>query len=65
LSYSFPEKLISQIKMQNLTLGVTAQNLGYITAVQTNYGPEIGGNPGTYGAYQLPLTIIFSAKITF
>ncbi|MEG2606813.1 MAG: SusC/RagA family TonB-linked outer membrane protein [Mucinivorans sp.] len=65
LSYSFPQKLISKAKMQNLTLAVTGQNLGYITAVQNNYGPEIGGNPGSYGAYQLPLTFLFSAKITF
>lgn len=66
LSYSFPEKLIKKASMQNLTLSVTGQNLGYLTAVETGT-PEKGGPSAYvgYGNYPLPVTLLFSAKITF
>lgn len=62
LSWSLPEKWVRAIKMQDLTLSVTGQNLFYITA-SSMYNPEYGVNSN--GGYSIPRTVFFGVKATF
>lgn len=62
LSYDFPKKWIKVIKLQNLNLSVTGQNLFYITKTKI-YCPEYGANQD--GGYGIPRSVLFSIKATF
>ncbi len=62
LSYSLPQKWCKAIKMQDLTISVTGQNLFYITP-STLYSPEYGADDE--GGYGIPRTILFGIKATF
>lgn len=62
LSWSLPKKWVKAIKMQDLTLSVTGQNLFYITG-SSLYNPEYGVNGN--GGYSIPRTVFFGVKATF
>ena len=62
LSYTLPKKWCNAMKMQNLTLSVTGQNLFYITKSKL-YSPEYGAN--AQGGYGIPRTVLFGLKATF
>ena len=63
LSYAFPKALMDKIRCKGLTLSVTGQNLGYITAAKWVASPETGGTRGV--GYGLPRTILFGVDVTF
>lgn len=62
LSYSIPKSLCEKVRLQNLTLSVTGQNLFYITKA-TIYSPEYGAEDE--GGYGIPRTVLFGVKATF
>ena len=62
LSYTLPKKWCNAMKMQNLTLSITGQNLFYITKSKL-YSPEYGAN--AQGGYGIPRTVLFGLKATF
>lgn len=62
LSYSLPQKWCNTVKMKNISVSVTGQNLFYITASKL-YSPEYGANGN--GGYGIPRTILFGLKATF
>ena len=61
LSYSLPKAWLKNVWMNNLTLSVTGQNLGYLTAAKVA-SPETS-NAGS--GYALPRTILFGLDIQF
>ncbi len=62
LSYTLPKRWANAIRMQNLSVSVTGQNLFYWTG-SSLYSPEYGvdGN----GGYSIPRTVLFGIKATF
>lgn len=62
LAYQFPSAWVSKIKMSNLRLNITGQNLSYITKY-TGTSPELGGLDA--GRYPLPRTVIFGLQVSF
>ena len=62
LSYSLPEKWARVVRMKNLTVSVTGQNLFYWTG-SSLYNPEYGVNGN--GGYGIPRTGLFGVKATF
>lgn len=66
LSYSLPKVLLDKTFLKNVTVSVTGQNLGYITAAPTNT-PEVARS-ATFASgdgYGLPRTILFGLDLTF
>ena len=66
LSYNFPKKLCSKLRMQGLRLSVSGNNLHYFTAVK-GISPE-QGTADTYDGYSMyPPTrrISLGLKVTF
>lgn len=63
LVYHLPKKYASLLKMTALDLGITGQNLGYLTAAKNVFSPEYGASG--WGGYALPRTLIFSVNVTF
>ena len=64
LSYALPKSLTSKLNLQDLSLAVTGQNLGYLTKAKAVASPEsIGGYAGS--GYALPRTALFSINVTF
>ena len=73
LGYTFPKKLISKFKIENLRLYANIQNLLTITGYD-GYDPEVGASTSdstgyTYGVdngrYPSPTTFSFGMNITF
>lgn len=70
LSYNVPANLLQRIKLNNLRLNVTGNNLHYFTGYK-GLNPEDGGyssSPsqwGDRGRYPMPRNIIFGANISF
>jgi len=62
LSYNLPADILRKVRINNLRLNVTANNLHYFTKY-TGMNPEEGGNDD--GRYPLPKNIIFGAVISF
>lgn len=62
ISYIFPKSWATKVKMQNLQLTLTGQNLGYLTKSKL-YSPEEGGYVGS--GYALPRTFVFGVNLTF
>ncbi len=62
LSYSLPKDWISVVKMREVSISATAQNLGYITNSLLNL-PERTGSQNS--AYTIPTTFVLGANITF
>jgi len=61
-----PKVLLDKTFLKNVTVSVTGQNLGYITAAPTNT-PEVARS-NTYASgdgYGLPRTILFGLDLTF
>ena len=63
LSYQLPNCLIEKLRMTNLELSVSGQNLGYITKAKNVFSPEYGASG--WGGYSLPRTIVFGLKVNF
>lgn len=71
LGYDFPKLLISKVKLSNLRLYVTAENL-YTFDNYSGYDPQVNSNGGSnviqnvdYGTFPQSRTFIFGAKIDF
>ena len=64
LSYSLPGTLLEGIGMKAVTLSVTGQNLGYLTASKLN-NPENFSSGAQYAAYSVPKTVIFGVDVKF
>lgn len=67
LSYSLPAAWLQKLYVQDLTLSVTGQNLGYLTH-SVSFSPEqtSTNSAGAVDAgYSLPRTVIFGLKVTF
>lgn len=62
LSYSLPARWTQKIRMKDLTVSVTGQNLFYLTR-SSLYSPEYGVNGD--GGYSIPRTVLFGVKVTF
>nr|WP_295922322.1 TonB-dependent receptor [uncultured Dyadobacter sp.] len=62
LSYDLPKSLLSKVKVGNLRLNLTANNLGYLTKYK-GLNPEDGGTDR--GRYPIPRTIIFGVNVSF
>lgn len=63
LSYNLPKAWAKKVFSQGISLSLTAQNLGYITAAKTVVSPEAGGGAGS--GYPLPRTVILGINATF
>ena len=62
LAYSFSPEFFKKLRISNLRLSVTGNNLLYITKYK-GLNPEDGGQDN--GRYALPRNMIFSANVTF
>src|SRR5690606_18067341 len=62
LSYMFSSSLLERIKIRNLKLHVTGNNLYYFTKYM-GLNPEEGGEDN--GRYALPRNLIFGATVSF
>lgn len=62
LTYTLPEKWARVIRMKNLQVSVTGQNLFYWTG-STLYNPEYGSSSNS--GYGTPRTVLFGVKATF
>jgi TonB-linked SusC/RagA family outer membrane protein len=62
LSYNFSSEMLQKLRINNLRLNVTGNNLHYFTNYK-GLNPEEGGRD--YGRYPLPRNIIFGANISF
>jgi TonB-linked SusC/RagA family outer membrane protein len=60
LSYSFPQTMISKLKLSSVRLHATANNLKYFTKF-TGLNPEEGGTDN--GRYPMPRNIVFGLQI--
>lgn len=64
LSYSLPQILLEGIGMKAVTLSVTGQNLGYLTASKLN-NPENFSSGAQWAGYSVPRTLIFGVDVKF
>ena len=62
LSYSLPEKWARVVRMKNLAVSITGQNLFYWTG-SSLYNPEYGVNGN--GGYAIPRMVLFGVKASF
>ena len=60
LSYNFPEKWLRQLRVQNLALSFTCDNVGVITS--RNF---IGADPENLGDWPAPRRYVFGLNFTF
>lgn len=63
LAYQLPKSWIEKLRMTNLELSVSGQNLGYLTRAKNVFSPEYGASG--WGGYSLPRTIVFGFKVNF
>lgn len=63
LSYRLPSSIAQKLRLQNLDLQVTGNNLGYLTAYD-GISPE-HYNGGESGEYYRPTQLIFGVKATY
>ncbi len=61
IGYTLPVRLLQRLKINNLRLNVTGNNLHYFTKFQ-GLNPEDGGQE--FGRYPIPRNIIFGLNIT-
>lgn len=62
VSYSFPKSLINKIRVTDLRLNVTGQNLGYLKKYR-GASPELGGVDSE--RYPIPRSVMLGLKLTF
>lgn len=66
LSYTLPLAIAEKLQMQNLSVSVTGQNLGYIkSAPVPNPERSYGGGVAHGAGYGLPRTVLFGVNVTF
>lgn len=65
LSYSLPKEWTSVAKMQQASVSITGQNLGYITKAKNVSSPETGANGVAGSGYSLPRSVLFGINVTF
>lgn len=63
LAYSLPKQWINKLKMTNVQVSVSGQNLGYLTPAKNMATPEYGAS--SYGSYALPRSVIFGLNVSF
>ena len=63
LSYRLPTSFVQKLRLENLSLQVMGNNLGYLTAYD-GISPE-HYNGGESGEYYRPTQLIFSLKATY
>ena len=64
LGYRLPKSIANQLKMEDLSISVTGQNLHYWTK-NTLFSAESGSVAQGSGGYPLPRTFIFGVQLTF
>lgn len=64
LSYRLPKSIAQRIKMEDLSVSVTGQNLHYWSK-NTLFSPESGSVGQNGGGYPLPRTFILGLQLTF
>lgn len=66
LAYALPESIAGRLYLQNLSISVTGQNLGYLTAAPVA-SPEraLGTGIASGTGYGLPRTLLFGFTATF
>lgn len=64
LSYELPQAWLSKLDVNRLALSVTGRNLGYLTAADNVFSPEMYKN-NSNGGYGLPFSLIFGLNLTF
>ena len=62
LSYNLPKFLVNKVGIENCTLSVTGQNLGYICDAPYVFSPEVSSNSG---GYPLPRMLVLGVNVTF
>lgn len=65
LSYSLPKVWTNVVKMQQASVSITGQNLGYITKAKNVATPEVGANGQAGSGYSLPRSVLFGINVTF
>lgn len=66
LSYSLPKHWANKVFCENISLSITGQNLGYLSAaMKTMTNPEIATGDGGYERYPLPRKLILGLNVTF
>ncbi len=66
LAYTLPSSVAEKLKMQNMNVSVTGQNLGYLkTAPVPNPERAYGGGVAHGTGYGLPRTFLFGINLTF
>lgn len=65
LSYSLPKVWTNVVKMQQASVSITGQNLGYITKAKNVATPEVGANGQAGAGYSLPRSVLFGINVTF
>ena len=64
LAYKLPKIIAERVKLEDLSVSVTGQNLHYWSK-STLFSPESGSINQGGGGYPLPRTIIFGLQLTF
>lgn len=62
LSYNLPKFLVNKVGIENCTVSVTGQNLGYICDAPYVFSPEVSSN---WGGYPLPRMLVLGLNVTF
>lgn len=66
LAYSLPTNLAEKLYMQNMSVSITGQNLGYIkTAPVPNPERSYGGGVASGAGYGLPRIVLLGVNLTF
>ena len=65
LSYSLPKTWTDMAKMQQASVSITGQNLGYLTGAKNVATPEVAANGQAGSGYALPRSVLFGINVTF
>ncbi|HAT94098.1 MAG TPA: hypothetical protein DCS36_17305, partial [Sphingobacterium sp.] len=64
VSYRLPKSIANRLKMEDLSISATGQNLHYWSK-NTLFSPESGSVGQNGGGYPLPKTFILGLQLTF
>lgn len=66
IGYTIPQSVTNRIKLQNIRLFISGENLFTITSLQKNFDPELtGGSWGAGKIYPLMKTLSFGLNVNF
>lgn len=63
LNYALPKNWIKKLKMEDVNVSVSGQNLGYLTGAGNMASPEYGAD--AMGGYKLPTSVVFGLSVNF